>query len=162
MKSGSIDWDRFYRGLEALVVPIPDPSPGEPVSVAEIRDLLLRVQANRQRLDRVGVKLGQRLASTRRALSVKTEDLRLARVYAGSAAEVRGLRASDRADAVSAMTAVASARLAALRGKLAELEAAARAVDIQTRSLQTSKETLNAVLRALLEPSSPGGSGGAF
>lgn len=153
-----IDWPKFYRHLDSLVVQLPRYEPGDAYDLNEVSRLLTRVQANRDRLDNIARKVGRMLAEVKRRLDVEQEMRRIARLSALSDPAIASLRTRrEREDAAEEVVNQRSAVIALLRGRRHELEAAQSAVDGMLRTLQAAKESLNAIKSIALAGSGSGG-----
>lgn len=148
----TIDWARFYKGLNDLTVLIPVPGDGEVVAPVLLEQLLARVQANRQRVDEIGRKLLMRIGNARAKLSVAKHDLTVSKSTYMFDPQVRSQArtVSSISAYVEQLTMHEAGRVANLSGQVAELDAAISAIKMTIETFDRAKETLNAMHRGAI------------
>lgn len=154
MKNGitehAIDFDALYAWLDAMMVTLPEGAAGEPISPREIARYLIIVQNRRVEVDRVLMTLERRVGLMDRRLEVAKERARLARTnYASDPILVR-LPKSVREASVNRRTQDLLGAVSKIKSDRSLVEAAVRAVKSHIDTLETAKQTLNA-LRQLSE-----------
>lgn len=142
----------LYKGLVALEVPVPDVAPGEPISLMTLRDLLFQIQKNRTKVDAIARTSLHRKAIVKRRLEILDAEYKTARAMYMDDGTMRdaGMSISAFKNRVEVMCSNTVSQIGMLRGRLAELEAAEKAIDMTARSLQQSKEVINAAMRAAM------------
>ena len=156
-RTARVDWKAFYARLESLHVQIPETAPGEPVDLAGLQNLFVKVQRSRDDADRILRYVLARMGNTKRRLddaeyklrverSVVADDHRLMADAGGESAK-RG-----RIDYLTANTA---GQVAVLKGRLSELAMACKAVEASLKSLENAKQTLNSIKAIAMGDVSP-------
>jgi len=150
-----IDWDRFYQWLESRSVELPAYEPGDPVSLSEVASVMVKVQNSRSDLDAAARKLDQKIGLEKRNIHVWQERRRMVRLDAKRSDEVRRLsRREDRDAAVETASQGEDARIAVAKARVEELEAARKSIQAMVATLETAKQTLNALKQVgLADPS---------
>lgn len=150
-----VSWDLFFKFLDSLVVSVPEAAEGEPPDGYAVGLLMARVQNNRQKLEALSRLVDQRVATTRRQLSIAVEQLRTERAIL--------LRAEDHPNSahakarVESMTAHVATNVAGFRARLADFEGARDSVRSQMKTMETCKQTLNSIRSLILGGVSPDG-----
>lgn len=146
-----VRWSTFYRWLDSKQVRMPEYAPGEPPDLNEIASLLVRVQNSRDDIESRLRRIDQRLGSLRRDAALLAESRRLQRLEAHGDAAVATAKTQRDRDMLADLSAQStSARLAVVIGTIKEYEAAHAAASRMIQTLQTAKETLNALRSIVL------------
>lgn len=150
-KTLPIDWPKFYAAVESLSVPMPTYAPGEPADLGDLRRLLCKVQDNRDRGNRLLNSILQRLAEAKRNRDIAKTTLRVERVTYASDPQILALRsAAERRQSIDELGVPLVTKIGFLESRIAELGIARECVENALRSLETAKETLNAIHRQTL------------
>ncbi len=154
----NVNWEKFYARLATLTVSLPTPGDGEVINPAEIASLMLRVQSKRDAADQLYQKLTRLLAETKRRLDTLDHTLRVERCSLQEDATLipDSVKGDNRRARIEWMTSNTSGTIALLKARKSELELARDGVATRIKTLETAKETLNAV-RSLISPSAFGG-----
>jgi hypothetical protein len=143
----TIDFDRFFAWLDSLTVPLPEPDGSTPVPSSVIASLLPRVQNRRADATRAALVLERRAGESKRKIDVLTEQRRLEKAEIESDQRYRRLRRADLDATVAAATGEVSAMIAQEKAAKDRIDAALRAAKVQIDTLETAKQTLNALAR---------------